>query len=81
VFFVGVHCAEKELVFREQARRNRPLGSAESALKLVHAHAIYDLEVDATTTPSSTLSAQIVAALETRPAVSAFERLRSGAKP
>jgi len=44
-------------------------------------YAIYDLEVDATTTPSSALSAQIVAALETRRAPSAFERLRSGIEP
>jgi chloramphenicol 3-O-phosphotransferase len=42
----------------------------------VHANAIYDLEVDTTLTPSSALSAQIIAALETRTRPSAFERLR-----
>jgi chloramphenicol 3-O phosphotransferase len=80
VFFVGVHCSEEELVFRERARRDRPLGSAVAAMKRVHDHAIYDLEVDATTTPSSALSAQIVAALETWRGPNAFERMRSGVK-
>jgi chloramphenicol 3-O phosphotransferase len=75
VFFVGVHCAEEELIFRERARRDRPLGSAVGAMKRVHAHAIYDLEIDTTTVPSSALSAQIIAALETRSGPSAFERL------
>lgn len=77
VFFVGVHCAEEELVFRELARRDRPLGAAVGAMKRVHAHAIYDLDIDTTTTPSSALAAQIIAALETRRGPSAFERLRS----
>jgi len=81
VFFVGAHCLEEELVFRERARRDRPLGSAVAAMKLVHVHAIYDLEIDTTTIPSSALSAQIIAALDTRRGPSAFERLRSGAHP
>jgi len=76
VFFVGVHCSEEELLFRERARRDRPLGGAASSVKRVHAHAIYDLEIDATSTPSSELANQIIAALETRSRPSAFERLR-----
>ena len=78
VFFVGVHCTEEELVFRELARRDRPLGAAAGAMKRVHAHAIYDLEIDTTTTPSSALAAQIIASLDARQNPSAFERLRSG---
>ncbi len=77
VFFVGVHCAEEELVFRERARLDRPLGAAAGAMRRVHAHAIYDLEIDTTTSPSSALSLQIVTAMETRRSPSAFERLRS----
>jgi len=80
VFFVGAHCLEEELVFRERARRDRRLGSAVASMKLVHVHATYDLEIDTTTMPSSALSAQIIAALETRSGPSAFERMRSGAK-
>lgn len=76
VFFVGVHCAPEELILRERARRDRRPGGAMVGIKRVHAHAIYDLEIDSTATPSSALAAQIVAALETRSGPSAFERLR-----
>jgi chloramphenicol 3-O phosphotransferase len=76
VFFVGVHCAPEELNFRERARRDRIPGTAAESLKRIHAHAIYDLEVDSTATPSSALAAQVIAALETRRGPSAFERLR-----
>jgi chloramphenicol 3-O phosphotransferase len=79
VFFVGVHCAAEELVLREWARRDRTPGTAVSVMKSVHAHAIYDLEIDSTATPSSALAAQIIAALETRTGPSAFERMRAGA--
>src|SRR5260370_40604365 len=53
VFFVGVHCAAEELTLRERARRDRVDGNAVTSMKRVHAHAIYDLEVDSTATPSS----------------------------
>jgi chloramphenicol 3-O phosphotransferase len=76
VFFVGVHCSVEELVLRERARRDRAPGSAVAAMKRVHAHAIYDLEVDSTAMPSSALAAQIIVALETRSGPSAFERMR-----
>lgn len=76
VFFVGVHCSVEELILRERARRDRAPGSAVAAIKRVHAHAIYDLEVDSTATPSSALAAQIIDALETRSGPSAFERMR-----
>ena len=75
VFFVGVHCALEELRSRELARRDRAPGSAERAMKLVHAHAIYDLEIDSTAMTSSALASQIIAALETRKSPGAFERL------
>jgi chloramphenicol 3-O phosphotransferase len=76
VFFVGVHCAAEELTLREIARRDRAPGSAVASIERVHAHAIYDLEIDSTATPSSALAAQIIAALETRRGPSAFDRLR-----
>jgi chloramphenicol 3-O phosphotransferase len=77
VFFVGVHCSIEEMIFRNRARRDRGTGFEEKTAKRVHAHAVYDLEIDSTTTPSSALSAQLVAALETRCGPSAFERLRA----
>ena len=76
VFFVGVHCAPEELLLRERARRDRPPGGAMVGIERVHAHAVYDLEIDSTATSSSALAAQIIAALETRSGPSAFERLR-----
>lgn len=75
VFFVGVHCAPEELTLREIARRDREPGGAVASLERVHAHAIYDLEIDSTATPSSALAAQVIAALETRSGPRAFERL------
>ncbi|HEY1929029.1 MAG TPA: AAA family ATPase [Caulobacteraceae bacterium] len=77
VFFVGVHCAAEELIQRELARRDRDLGSALANVERVHAHAIYDLEIDSTVTPSSALATQVISALESRSGPSAFERLRT----
>lgn len=45
-WLVGVHCPLAVLQQREQARANRTLGQAARQLPLVHAHAIYDLELD-----------------------------------
>ena len=46
VLLVGIRCPLDVLVQREQARKNRTLGQAKAQYDLVHAHAIYDLEVD-----------------------------------
>jgi chloramphenicol 3-O phosphotransferase len=75
VFFVGVRCDPAELTLRERARRDRTQGTALAQVERVHAHGIYDLDIDSTATPTSALAAQILAALETRGAPSAFERL------
>ncbi len=45
-FFVGVRCPLEIVEQREQARRNRTWGQAKAQVDLVHAHGIYDLEVD-----------------------------------
>lgn len=76
VFFVGVRCSPEELTLRQRARRDREPGVAIAAMKRIHAHAVYDLEVDSTVTPSSALAAQVIAALATRSGPTAFERLR-----
>jgi chloramphenicol 3-O phosphotransferase len=77
VFFVGVHCDAAELTLREVARRDRALGSAVRSMGRVHAHAIYDLEVDSTATVSSALASQIIGGMEARTSPSAFERMRA----
>ncbi|WP_280457185.1 phosphotransferase-like protein [Nocardia carnea] len=46
VVFVGVHCPPTELRRRERHRADRSIGTATGQLNSVHAHGIYDLEVD-----------------------------------
>jgi chloramphenicol 3-O phosphotransferase len=76
VFFVGVHCAAEELILRERARGDRVPGMAVGGIKRMHAHAMYDLEVDSTATVSSALATQILEAIDRRGSPSAFERMR-----
>jgi chloramphenicol 3-O phosphotransferase len=46
VFFVAVHCPVEELRRREEARGDRPAGSAEQDFLTIHRDRAYDLEVD-----------------------------------
>ncbi|WP_224826780.1 chloramphenicol phosphotransferase CPT family protein [Cognatishimia sp. MH4019] len=46
VFFVGLHCSLDELKIREQARGDRPVGSAEQDYYTVHFGRVYDIEVN-----------------------------------
>ncbi len=75
VFFVGVHCAAEELILRERARGDRAPGMAVGGIKRMHAHAVYDLEVDSTATVPSALATQILEAIDRRGSPSAFERM------
>lgn len=45
VVFVGLHCELVELRIREQARGDRPVGSAEKDFHTVHTGRVYDIEV------------------------------------
>jgi chloramphenicol 3-O phosphotransferase len=45
VFFVGVHCPLPLLFEREQARGDRPVGSAEQDFHTIHSGMRYDFEV------------------------------------
>jgi chloramphenicol 3-O phosphotransferase len=76
-YFVGVHCSAEELTFREAARRDRTRGTSLAQIEKVHAHGVYDLEIDSTAASTSALAGQVLAALETRAAPSAFEQLRT----
>ncbi|MFF1820910.1 chloramphenicol phosphotransferase CPT family protein [Kribbella sp. NPDC058245] len=46
VLFVGVRCSLPELERRETARGNRRIGQAAMQFPVVHAHGLYDVEVD-----------------------------------
>jgi chloramphenicol 3-O phosphotransferase len=45
-YLIGIRCPLAVLEEREKARRDRTLGQARAQYHLVHAHGIYDLEVD-----------------------------------
>lgn len=45
-FLIGIRCPLEVLEQREKARHNRTPGQARAQFDLVHAHGIYDLEVD-----------------------------------
>ena len=45
VLFVAVHCPVEELIRREAARGDRPVGSAEQDFRTIHVGRRYDLEV------------------------------------
>jgi chloramphenicol 3-O phosphotransferase len=45
-WFVGVRCPLEVLEAREKTRNNRTLGQARAQYPMVHAHGLYDIEVD-----------------------------------
>ncbi|WP_280434893.1 phosphotransferase-like protein [Nocardia carnea] len=79
VVFVGVHCPPGELRNRERRRADRPTGTAASQLDAVHAHEIYDLEVDTGTASIEACSAEIKAFLDGHSSNRAFDKLRAAA--
>lgn len=74
VFFVGVHCPLEELERREAARGDRPIGDARRDFHTAHAHATYDLELDATQPPQANAE-RLITAWASRSRPSAFDRL------
>jgi chloramphenicol 3-O phosphotransferase len=50
IWLVGVHCALPELERREQARGDRQAGIAHEQFLTIHAHVVYDIEVDTSQT-------------------------------
>ncbi len=72
-YFIGVRCPLEVLEARETMRRDRTLGQAKAQFHLVHAHAVYDLEVDTALLTPQQCAAQIIARLADPP--SAFKRL------
>jgi len=75
VFFVGVRCDLGELEQRERQRGNRPLGDARRDFFTVHRHAVYDIEVDTTSTSPDSNADRIIAAHDARTRPFAFDRM------
>jgi chloramphenicol 3-O phosphotransferase len=74
VYFVGVRCSLDELVRRETARGDRPLGSAATDYQTVHSGLVYDLEVDTEKSPSDNLTF-VLESWSIRKSPSVFSRL------
>jgi chloramphenicol 3-O phosphotransferase len=73
VFFVGVHCPLPLLIEREQARGDRPHGSAEQDFHNIHRGMEYDMEVAGDRDASENVDA-ILAAWRVRQNMSVFRR-------
>lgn len=66
-YLVGVHCDVDELERRELARGTRQIGRAAFQLPLVHAHKVYDIEVDTTRAEAAVVAAAVISHIENRP--------------
>ena len=75
VTLVGVRCPLDIVNAREAARPGRFPGTAESHFHAVHAHCIYDVEVDTGSTPPRACAERVVRAMAV--GGNAFERLAS----
>ena len=74
-YFVGVRCPLEILEQREMSRRNRTLGQAKAQFNLVHAHGVYDLEVDTSQSSTEACALQIKARIESGAPPTAFKQL------
>ncbi len=77
VLFVGVRLPFEILVRRERERGDRMVGLARGHHEQVHAHGIYDLEVDTSVLSAHECAERIKDRLENGPPPDAFHRLRS----
>jgi chloramphenicol 3-O phosphotransferase len=75
VLFVGVRCPLHIAQQRELARGDRTPGQAANQIHLVHAHGVYDLEVDTSVLSSLECAHLIKRRLETGPQPTAFRQL------
>jgi len=74
--FVGVHCPLEVLEQRERERSDRTLGQARAYFRTVHAHGIYDLDVDTSRFSPVECALQIKQRLQDGPPPQAFKMLR-----
>jgi chloramphenicol 3-O phosphotransferase len=74
VLFVGVRCPLAVAAQREQGRGDRTAGMARAQYDLVHAHGLYDLEIDTSTCSSRQAALRIKSRLENGPIPTAFEQ-------
>jgi chloramphenicol 3-O phosphotransferase len=75
-YFIGVRIGLDVLEERERRRGTSPVGHARSHYDVVHAHGVYDLEVDTGRESSEACAAKIAAFVRENPRPSAFRTLR-----
>ena len=75
VLFVGVKCPLEVAEEREKKRGNRTIGTARSQFERVHAHDLYDLEIDTSRLNVVECVARIIALIDDKPKASAFQEL------
>lgn len=76
VMFVGVRCPLEVAERRERDRGNPARGLARAHFTMVHAHGLYDLEVDTSAFSPEECALQIKQRLQEGPEPSAFRQLR-----
>lgn len=75
-YLVGLHCPLEVLEARELQRRDRTLGQARAQYELVHAHALYDLEIDTSRSDPESAAQTIIDFIHSGTPPQAFRRLR-----
>jgi chloramphenicol 3-O phosphotransferase len=75
-YFVGVRLPLSVLEERERARATSPVGHARSHYQTVHAHGVYDLEIDSSRASPDQCASTIMAYVRAHPQPTAFEKLR-----
>jgi chloramphenicol 3-O phosphotransferase len=78
---VGVRCPLAVLEERERSRKDRTLGQARAQFEAVHAHGLYDVEVDTSVSTPDECAQQIEAWLARGEAPSALRQLRDRLEP
>ena len=76
VTFVGVHCPLDTVTLRERERGDRPLGQAAWQFDQVHAHGIYDVEVDTSALSPRECAQRVASFVDHLGTPTAFARLK-----
>lgn len=80
-YFIGVRCPLHVLEQREKDRRDRTLGQARAQFNAVHAHGVYDFEVDTSRHDVNTCVRRIRQFVDGSAPPAAFARLQTAVSP
>lgn len=74
--FVGVYCPLEVLEQRERSRKDRTLGQARRQFDIIHAHGVYDVQVDTSIKSVEECALVIRGRIQDGPPFDAFARLK-----